>query len=89
MKYFIGIISLLNLYLGIQFLLNVIDVLQTSKYSPIAAAIFSTALILMGSTGFYFSLVRDNTKLALSVSVGPWVFILVGILLSLLFSTYK
>jgi hypothetical protein len=65
MKYIIWILSLLNIYLGIKNFLNVMNVLQDSKYSPTATAVFAILFLGMGISGLYFTLVKHNYKLAL------------------------
>lgn len=40
MKFLVWIVSILNIYLGIRSFLNVINVLQDSKYSQGATAVF-------------------------------------------------
>jgi hypothetical protein len=54
MKYIVWIISAINVYLGLRNFLNVIHVLQTSKYSRTATAVFAILFLGMGIGGFTF-----------------------------------
>lgn len=89
MKYVIWIISALNIYLGGRNFLNVIGVLQDSKYSQTATTVFAILFLGMGIAGLYLSLVRKNYKLALIVEVGPWILALLFLLVTMLTSDYK
>jgi hypothetical protein len=84
-------ISLLcvDAYMGVRFLLNVLNILQTSKYSPTATFIYAVIFIGLASFGFYTLFVQHNLKLSLWISVAPWAFILLFIFLNLIFGDYK
>ena len=89
MKVLVWIVSILNIYLGIRSFLNVINVLQDSKYSQGATAVFAALFLGMGIFGLYFSLVKNNYKLALLVEVGPWILALLFLLFTMLTSDYR
>lgn len=89
MKYLVWIIALLNLYQGFNFGLNFLGILQDSKYAQSSNAIFSILLLSMSLGGLYLSYFKDNQKMALLVTLGPWVLILIILLFSMLFSDYK
>ena len=89
MKYIVWILSPVNLYLGLRSFLNAIHVLQTSKYSQTATVLFAILFLTMGGAGIYLSITKDNTKLALLVSIGPWVIALVFLLINMMTQDYK
>ena len=89
MKYFVWIISSINVYLGFINFLNVIHVLQSSKYSKTATVVFAILFLGMGIIGFYISIVQHNYKLALLIGFGPWVLALLFLLFNMLTSDYK
>ena len=89
MKIIVVIISALNLYLGIRYLLNVVNILQTSKYSQTATVVFAILFLGMGIAGAYFSLWKNNPKAGLLVGVGPWLLALIFLLINMLTSDYK
>lgn len=89
MKYIVWLISAINIYLGIHCLLNVLHILQNSKYSQGATALYAILFLGMGIGGFYFSIACNNQKLALLISIGPWILALLFLLFTLLTSDYK
>ncbi|NOT37450.1 MAG: hypothetical protein HOP11_08740 [Saprospiraceae bacterium] len=89
MKYIIWIISIINVYLGIKAFLNVIHVLEDSKYSPGATAVFAILFLGLGVMGFYFSLIKMNYKLGLIISVGPWILGLIFLFIIMITSDYN
>ncbi|MFZ1423348.1 MAG: hypothetical protein WAS55_05960 [Saprospiraceae bacterium] len=82
------LISSVNIYLGIRFFLNVINVLQTSKYSSTATALYAFLFLCLGFAGLYVTLVKSNIKLALWMGIGPWAIILVFLLANMIFGDY-
>ncbi|MBS1598169.1 MAG: hypothetical protein JST75_08075 [Bacteroidetes bacterium] len=89
MKFIVLLISTLNAYLGLRFFLNVIDILQTTKYSKTATAVFAILFLGMGIAGFYFSLSKNEQKIGLLIGIGPWVLALIFLLINMLTSDYK
>ena len=89
MKVLVWLISAVNVYFGLRCLLNVIGVLQTSKYSQTTTVIFTVLCLGLGAAGFYFSIVRHDQRTALLVSFGPWVLALVVLFLTMLTSRYQ
>ena len=63
--------------------------LDTSKYSQTATAIFAVLFLGLGAAGVYCSLVRNDQKLALLVAVGPWLLALVVLFISMTTSRYQ
>ncbi len=88
-KILMGLISALNIYLGMRFFLNVIHVLDTSKYSKTATAIYAIVFLTMGVLGMYFSFIKSDTKIALWIGIGPWIIILVFLLINMLTGDYR
>ena len=88
----IKIISIILLgvdaYIGIRFLLNVAGVLQTSKYSPGATALYAVIFLVMSALGFYFLFSRTNDRWLFLLSIGPWLLILTIMLFSMIFGDY-
>ena len=89
MNYFIWFISCINLYFGINCLLNAMNILHNSKYSQSATKVFAALFLLMGIGGFYFSIFKPSLKLALSVALGPWLLALAFLLITMMTSDYK
>ena len=81
--------SALNIYIGMRFFLNVIHVLDTSKYSKSATLIYAILFLGLGILGLYFAIIKSNTKLGLWIGVGPWVCGLIVLLITMLTSPYK
>jgi hypothetical protein len=89
MKYVVIIISLLNLYIGIRFLLNVISVLQTSKYSKRSTTLFALFFLLLSAGGFYYTFYAVNYPIALVIGAGPWVVGLFVLMINFISEDYK
>jgi hypothetical protein len=84
MKYFVWLISSVNVYFGLRCFLNAIGVLQTSKVSQASTVTFAILFLGLGAAGFYFAIFQGNAKLALLISFGPWVLAFFILLFSLL-----
>jgi len=89
MKYFVWLVSAVNVYLGLRAFLNAIGVLQTSKYSQATTVIFAFLFLGLGAAGFYVSIAKNNPKLGLMVAFGPWVLALVILFITMVTSDYK
>ena len=89
MKYVVWLLSALNLYVGVRCLLNVLGVLQTSKYSRTATAVFAVLFIGMGVAGYFLTIARGDARLGLVIALGPWILGLVVLLLTMLTSSYQ
>ena len=83
------LISVLNSYLGIRFFLNVINVLQSSKYSPTSNVIFSILFLGLGIAGLYFSIIKNDIKWSLWMTAAPWVLGLIILFITMITSDYK
>lgn len=86
MKILISILSLINLYLGGKNFLNVIGVLQDSKYSRGATLVFAILFLSMGILALYFAFIKQNSRLALYICFGPWVLALLIMFVSMITS---
>jgi len=84
-----GLIAVLNVYIGIRFLLNVLHILQTSKYSKTATLVYAVLFLGMGLAGLYFSFFKPDNKLALWIGIGPWALALIFLLINMLTGDYK
>ncbi len=80
---------LADAYIGIRFLLNSLNILQTSKYGKGATLLYGLVFTALALAGFYVLFVRGQVKWALWISAGPWVLLLVIQLAAMLFSDYK
>ena len=89
MKILAWLLSGINVYFGLRCLLNAVGVLQTSKYSQTTTVIFAVLFLGLGAAGFYCSIVRHDAKLALLVSLGPWLLALVVLLFTMMTSSYQ
>lgn len=89
MKCFIWFISAVNVYFGVNCLLNALNILQNSKYSQGATKIFAFLFLFMGLAGIYGSVIKPNLKLALLISLGPWVLALVFLFVTMITSDFK
>lgn len=89
MKIIVCIIAAINIYLGLRSFLNVLNLLQTSKYSKTATLVFAILFLGMGIAGFYFSILKNDQRLGLLVGIGPWVLALVFLLITMMTSDYK
>ena len=85
----IVLIAAVNLYIGGRFFLNVIHVLQTSKYSKNATVVFAILFLCMGLLGLYFSFIKPDYSIALMIAIGPWAIALILLLLNMLMGDYK
>lgn len=77
MKIVALLISALNLFLGTRCLLNVVGVLQTSKYAPATTAIFACLFLGFAAASVWFAFGGGSPKLAFWLAVGPWALALV------------
>jgi hypothetical protein len=82
-------ISALNLFLGTRCLLNVVGVLQTSKYAPATTALFAVLFLGFAAASIWFAFWGGNLKLALWLSVGPWALALVVLFLTMILSSHR
>jgi len=85
----IGLIAAINVYIGMRFLLNVLNILQTSKYSKKATLVYAVLFLSMGLAGLYFSFFKHDNKPALWIGIGPWLLALVFLLINMLTGDYK
>ncbi len=89
MKFIVWIIIAINIYLGFDAFLNVIGVLQSSKYSRTATIVFALLFLGMGLYGLYLAFIKQNYKGALWLGIGPWLLALIFLLINMLISDYK
>jgi drug/metabolite transporter (DMT)-like permease len=74
--------------IGFRFFLNVIGVLDTTKYSMLATTLYAVIFLLLAAAGFYFLFIQPDTRKALLISLGPWALMLVVMLVSLATGDY-
>lgn len=72
-----AILSGTNLYFGVRFLLNVFGILQTTKYGPVATAIYGVLFTGLGIAGLYVAFWLGNGRMALLLGAAPWAIALV------------
>ena len=88
-KYLASFMSAINLYWGMDCLLNVVGLLGTSKYSQAATAIFAVLFLGLGAAGLYVTVVRKRAGLGLLVSIGPWILGIVVLFITMMTSSYQ
>lgn len=88
-KIFAWLFVAFNLYMGGDFFLNAIGVLQTSKYSASATWIYAIVLLLMGGAGAYFCAFKGECKTALWIGAAAWVVIFLSLLGNMIFGKYN
>lgn len=89
MKNLVWFISAVNVYLGLRCFLNAIHVLHTGKYSQTTTVIFAVLFLVLGAAGFYLTIFRNDSKLALLVAFGPWVLGLLILFISMVTGRYQ
>lgn len=89
MKYFVWLISALNVYLGLRCFLNAIHVLHTSKYSQGTTWVFAILFLGLGAAGFYFTIAKHDPRLGLLIGFGPWVLSIVVLFISMITGRYQ
>jgi hypothetical protein len=89
MKFLAWVISAVNIYSGIYFFLNVVHVLQSSKYSQTANFVFAILFLDMGAGSLYFILLKPHLKIAVWLGIGPWALALVFLLINIMTGDYK
>ena len=89
MKFFVWLISTVNVYFGLRCFLNAIHVLQTSKYSQTTTVIFAILFLGLGAAGFYLTIARNEPKLALLVCFGPWLLAVVVLFVTMITSSHQ
>jgi hypothetical protein len=87
-KVLVWAISAINLWLGLRAALNAVGVLQTSKYSQTTTILFALLFLGFGAAGFYATILRNDLRVGLLVSVGPWVLAAVILFVSMTTSRY-
>lgn len=88
-KIIASLFLLADAYIGIRFLLNSLQILQTSKYGKGATLLYGIVFTALAAAGIYFLFFRHQTRWALWISVGPWLLLLLIQLAAMLFSDYK
>jgi phosphoglycerol transferase MdoB-like AlkP superfamily enzyme len=86
----ISIIFLIfDLYIGTRFLLNVLNILHTSKYSKGATLAYAIIFLSLSIIGFVLLFSKTNTKWVFWMSIGPWLLMIVLLFLNMLVGDYK
>jgi hypothetical protein len=67
----------------------VLHILQTSKYSKTATAIYAIIFLGLAAFGFYTLYIKNNLKLGLWISIAPWALLLILLFLNMLLGDYK
>ena len=89
MKVIAGLLLLLDAYIGIRFLLNVIGILQTTKYSKNATVVYAILFTGLAMVGIYFLFIKPDKQIALWISIAPWVLMLLILFITMITSDYK
>jgi len=85
-KYVVLILSAGNLFLGTRCFLNVIGVLQTSKYAASTTALFMVLFLGFGIASIWLAFWGGKPGLALWLTVGPWLLAFVVLFLTMILS---
>jgi hypothetical protein len=85
-RYAALLISSVHLFHGTRCFLNVIGVLQTSRYALATTASFGALFLGFGLTSGWFATWGENVSLAMWLAAGPWVLALLVLIVSLVFS---
>jgi hypothetical protein len=88
-KIIASLFLLADAYLGIRFLLNSLNILQTTKYSKGATLLYGILFTGLAIAGVYFLFFRNQQRWALWIGLGPWLLLLVIQLAVMLFSDYN
>ncbi|MBP9193480.1 MAG: hypothetical protein KBF57_02260 [Saprospiraceae bacterium] len=78
-----------NIYMGGNFFLNAIGILQDSKYSVGATRLYAVLLLAMAGASVYLMLAKSNAKMALWIGAGAWVLIFFILLANMIFGKYN
>ena len=89
MKWMAWVITLLNIYFGLYFLLNAFNILKSSKYSTTSNIVFAIVFLLMSGFAIYFLWNKADYKNALIAAGGPWLISLLFLLYTMLTGDYK
>ncbi len=89
LKFIAAVLLIADAYIGTRFLLNVFNILRTSKYSQTTTAVYAFLFLGLAIAGFYFLFIRHDQKTALWLSIGPWVSGLLILFITLITSDYK
>lgn len=89
LKIIAGILLTTDAVIGFRFFLNVIRVLDTTRYSMTATAIYAVLFLGLAAVGFYFLFIQPDTKKALLISAGPWIGMLAVSVISLVTGDYR
>jgi len=90
MQKVISIIFLIfDLYIGTRFLLNVLNILHTSKYSKGATLAYAIIFLSLSIIGFVLLFSKTNTKWLFWLGVGPWLLIIASLFINMIFGDYK
>ena len=89
LKIIAGVVLVADAVIGFRFLLNVIRVLDTTRYSMTATAFYAVLFLGLAAMGFYFLFIQPDTKKALLISIGPWIGMLAVSFISLVTGDYR
>ena len=78
-----------NIYMGGNFFLNAIGILQDSKYSVGATRLYAVLLLAMAGESVYLMVAKSNAKMALWIGAGAWVLIFFILLANMIFGKYN
>lgn len=88
MKFVVWASAALCVYLGLDFLLDVLGLQQDSKYSEQATAVFALFFMGIGLGAIYLSL-RARPALGAALAIGPFLMIAIAVFVSLATSSWQ
>ena len=80
---------MIDLIIGVRFLLNVLHVLQTSKYSKAATFLYAIIFLSLAIVGLYALFISKKLNLSLWISIAPWAIIITLLFLNLILGDTK
>lgn len=88
-KFLIWAIIALDASFGFWWILNALNILQSSKYSNYANTIFATLFCGVAIAGVYFLEIKKNNSLSFLIVSAPWTIGFLILMASLIFGNYK
>lgn len=86
MKFLVWLMAAINLWFGARAALNVVGILQTSKYATGTTALFAVLCLGLGTWSVYLILTGGSLRQALLVGVAPWAVGIVVLFLTMILS---
>ncbi|MFO1402814.1 MAG: hypothetical protein U1F11_10630 [Steroidobacteraceae bacterium] len=86
MKFFVWLLTVVNLWFGAHAALNALGILRHGKYGQATTIIFAIAFLGMGAYGAYTAWTGGNLRLAMWIGLGPWLIAVVVLFFTMILS---